>query len=75
MSKPKDDRWIGSAQTFIDIAGYTRAVLIYERPGTWILIGPIGCVGEGADEMKERTGKTERTMKRLIEKELREAGY
>lgn len=74
MSKPKDDRWIGSAQTFIDIAGYTRAVLIYERPGTYILIGPIGCVGDNMD-MKERTGKTERSMKRLIEKELREAGY
>lgn len=74
MRKLKEDRWIGSAQTFVDVGGYTRAILIYERPSTWILIGPIGCVGDEMG-MKERSGKSERIMKRLIEKELRDAGY
>ncbi len=72
--KRKNDCWIGGAQTYVDIAGTTRAVLIYECPGCWYLIGPIGCVGAGM-EMRERCGKSENALKRRIEKELRDAGY
>jgi hypothetical protein len=74
MSARKKDRWIGTAQVFIDVSGYARAVLIHEDGRRYRLIGPIGCTGEGVDEMKDRTG-TESGLKQKIEKELRDAGY
>ena len=83
MSEPKPsgeprkrkrrDRWIGTAQVFVDIAGYARAVLVNERDREYLLLGPLDCCGDNM-ELKERRGK-EGPLKRLIEKELREAGY
>ncbi len=52
--------------------GYVRAVLVWEYEG-WSLIGPLGC-GAGM-EIKERRGKNKRALQKLIEKELRDAGY
>ena len=74
MPKPKKQRWIGSAQVLVDIAGYSRAILIHEDFGIYRLIGPLGCCGKGVDKIQDRTG-SESSLKRLIERELKEAGY
>jgi hypothetical protein len=73
--KRKKALWIGTAQVLVDVAGHARAVLVHEDEKEWLLIGPIGCLGEGVNEMLERRGTTEQKMKKLIEKELRKAGY
>lgn len=68
-------RWIGNdGLRFMDGNNYTRAALIYENRIGWLLIGPIGCVGQGM-EIKERHGKNKKALQKLIEKELRDAGY
>ncbi len=74
MSKKREDRWIASAQVLVDKHVYSRAVLIHERENLFRLLGPVGCAADNDMELKDREG-TESKMKRLIEKELRAAGY
>lgn len=74
--RKKKNLWTGTAQVLIDDHGYSRAVLIHEYQNVYRLIGPIGCASTATNDMalKDREG-TELKMKRLIEKELRDAGY
>ena len=67
----KRDRWIGSAQVLIDANGYARAVVIHESAEQWVAIGPVGTV----KAIHDRTYKTESIAKRVLEKELKDAGY
>ena len=67
-------RWTGTAKVLMDSDGWGRAVIFNEGHGRYILIGPLGCSGDGM-EMKKRIANTEPKLRRLIEKELRDAGY
>lgn len=70
MSKRKD-RWIGSAQVLVDDNGWSRAVLIHETETSYTLVGPLGATMP----LQERSNPSKQKLKRLIEKELHDAGY